>query len=90
MKIETKQEFIDFIKPFGWSVQVSNNGLNDRLVTPTGNVTDIRVSENHLEPCSAQLFGDVSFEMFVYWYYNKITHNEKEKFISVDGLVLMY
>lgn len=59
-----KEEFVKAIEKVGFSIQKSWNGLNDKLISPTGTETDIRVLEDRLEPYSNQLFGGESCEVF--------------------------
>jgi hypothetical protein len=85
----TKDKFLEAIDKIGWRVQKSWNGLNDKLVSPTGIITDIRVSGDKLEPYSNKLYGGESFQMTVCWYYKDAIYNEADGFISIDNLLLM-
>lgn len=88
-----KEQFIELIyNKIGYTVQRSHNGLNDKLVTHNGTVTDIRVCEDHLEPYSNHLYGGESFNIQAKWdFKNKdsVVYSEELKCVSVDGLLLM-
>lgn len=84
-----REEFIEAIQKIGWSVQKSHNGLNDRLISPTGAVTDIRVMSESLEPYSNKLYGGESFQMSAKWYYKDAIINEENKYVAINHLLLM-
>ena len=63
-----REEYIKAINQVGWKVQPSWNGLNDKLISPTGKETDIRVMTDSLEPYSNNLFGGESWQMSVKWF----------------------
>lgn len=84
-----KQEFIEALSKIGWSVQLSYNGLNDKLVTPNSTITDIRVTEDCLEPYSNNLYGGESFVAIAKWYFKDAKYVEKEGYVSINHLLLM-
>jgi hypothetical protein len=84
-----RKEFIEAIKKIGWTVKGSWHGLNDRLVSPTGAVTDIRVNEDSLEPYSNELYGGESFYIQAKWYFKDAKINEKDGYVSINNLLLM-
>lgn len=84
-----KQEFEQAIAKIGWSIQKSWNGLNDKLVSPTGYETDIRVLGDRLEPFSNKLYGGESNNMSAVWYLKDATYNEKEGYVAINHLLLM-
>lgn len=81
--------FIDAISTIGWTVQPSWNGLNDKLVSPNGVVTDIRVCDDCLEPYSNHLYGGESFNIYARWYFKDAYINTEEKFVAINNLLLM-
>ena len=85
----TRKEFEKAIKKIGWSIEYSWNQLNDRLVSPTGVITDIRVNEDSLEPYSNSLYGNESNYMLAKWYFKDAFYNKKEGFVAVNHLLLM-
>lgn len=84
-----KQEFEQAIAKIGWSIQKSWNGLNDKLVSPSGAVTDIRVREDKLEPFSNKLYGCESNNISAVWYLKDVEYNEKEGYVAINHLLLM-
>lgn len=84
-----REEFIKAINQVGWKVQPSWNGLNDKLISPTGKVTDIRVMTDSLEPYSNSLFGGESFQMSVKWFFKDAVHNKEENYVAINHLLLM-
>lgn len=84
-----KEEFIKEINKVGWTVQKSWNGLNDKLISPTGTVTDIRVMLDRLEPFSNKLYGGESHYMSMVWYYKDAIFNKEHNFAAINGLLLM-
>jgi hypothetical protein len=84
-----KEKFLEAINKVGWKVQPSWNGLNDKLISPTGKETDIRVMTDSLEPYSNNLFGGESFQMSVKWFYKDAIFNEEENYVAIHHLLLM-
>ena len=84
-----REEFIKAINQVGWKVQPSWNGLNDKLISPTGKETDIRVMTDSLEPYSNNLFGGESWQMSVKWFFKDAKHNVEENYVSINHLLLM-
>lgn len=84
-----KQEFIEAIGKIGWTVRKSWNGLNDKLISPNGVVTDIRVCDDCLEPYSNHLYGGESFNMSAKWSFKDASYNEENKYVSINNLLIM-
>lgn len=84
-----RAQFIKAINQVGWKVQPSWNGLNDKLISPTGKETDIRVTSDALEPYSNKLFGGESFQISVKWYFKDAVHNIRENYVAINYLLLM-
>lgn len=82
-------EFIEAINQVGWGVKKSWNGLNDKLISPTGKETDIRVTSDALEPYSNKLFGGESFQMSVKWFFKDAVHNIEQNYVAINHLLLM-
>lgn len=89
IKTMNRQEFIDALNKIGWSVKLSHNGLNDKLVTPNGTITDMRLREDCLEPYSNNLYGGESFIASAKWYLKDARYEEKEGYIAINHLLLI-
>lgn len=85
----TKEQFIGLIKILEYDVIETHNGLNDRIVTPTGRVTDLRVLPAWIEPYSNSLYGGEANTIDAKWYFIDLTVNREEPYVSVGHLMFM-
>ncbi len=80
----TREEFEIQLNKIGWKIEKSWNGLNDRLITPSGAVTDWRVNTDDIEPYSTQLYGGVSWVCSVKFQFDSMEILEEDT-ISLGG-----
>lgn len=80
-----REKFIEAIENLGYKVEISWNGLNDRLYAPNGNPTAWRVCHDCIEPSfipSDKLWGD-SFNGVCKLYYDEM--NVTDNYVSVGA-----
>lgn len=84
-----RNEFEEKLNEFGWHITPSHNGLNHRIESNDGVLTDLRVREDRIEPFSNALYGGASFVITCCWYLDKAYVLEDNSAIAINHLLIM-